>query len=216
MAVGAKRIGTYSESPGPISNGNDSASGTSKAPEVEVMLVTLTGHSPLLLMTNGCSAKWPTQTLPKPPRLPISRLRRGRGATPDTCTKWGEVGSLLSIRIVAAKLPTDFGAKRIGTSIESPTSSLIGYDSTLGDSKSVVDALMLLMRSRPVPLLSMVSTMSLNDPTQQSPNAPWSAITVVTLGIPKVSLKKNGSIEVGTGVTPSLPSRVFVAQLTLR
>src|ERR1700751_2524765 len=101
-AVGAKRIGRSSESPGPISSGKARTSGTWKAPDDEAMPLTVTGQRPLLLRISGSSAKWSTHTLPNPPRLAITRLRRGRGATPDTSTWCGEAGSLLSKRIGAA------------------------------------------------------------------------------------------------------------------
>src|SRR4029077_9103057 len=120
-------------------------------------------------------AKCPTHTFPNPPWLAMTRLSRGRGAMPDTPTSCGEAGSLLTMRIVAALAPGDVGANRIATSIESPTSSLSGYDRTPGASKSAVDELMLLISSCPVPLLLIVSTSSVKEPAQHSPNVPWSA-----------------------------------------
>ena len=75
---------------------------------------------------------------------------------------------------------------------------------------------MLNILSMPEPLLLIVSISSTNEPRQTSPKNPLSAIAVATSGTSMVSLKKNGSIEIATGVTPSLPSSVCVAQLTLR
>src|SRR5271167_1740642 len=123
--VGAKRIGSASESPGPITSGKDSTSGAWNG-AVAVIANTVTGQWPLLLSTSGLSANRPTQTLPKLPLSAIAMLRRGAGASPRTRTICGEAGSLLKMVIVPAFSPSASGAKRIGMSIESPTPSLIG------------------------------------------------------------------------------------------
>src|SRR5580700_8126786 len=95
----------------------------------EVIPVTVSVHLPLLLRIRFPSTKEPTQQLPKSPLLAMARLRRGAGASPVTLTTWGDAGSLLKIVIVPAFGPRLNGAKRIGTSIASPTPSLIGYES---------------------------------------------------------------------------------------
>ena len=83
-------------------------------------------------------------------------------------------------------------------------------------SKSAEVEVMLDILSAPEPRLLIVSISSLKEPRQTSPKKPLSAIAVATSANATLSLKKNGSIETATGVTPSLPSSVCVAQLTLR
>lgn len=176
---------------------------------------TVTGQWPLLLSTSGSSAKLPTQTLPKLPLLAMARLRRGAGASPETLTTCGEAGSLLNTVIVPTFGPRLSGANRIGISIASPTSSLIGYDSTLGDWKSAGAATMLVINNSPSPPLLIVSSSSTKEPRQTCPKFPLFAITVTTLPTPGVTLKTNGSIEFEMGLLVR-SSSVFVAKFALR
>src|SRR3954452_9521358 len=98
----------------------------------------------------SCSAaKRPTQTDPKSPLLAITRLSRGAGASPDTCTVCGPTGSSLKMVMSADLGPVPDGSNRIGMSIASPTSSSIGYERTLGGRKSGEDDVMLLIDSMP-------------------------------------------------------------------
>src|ERR1700722_15040199 len=213
--TGSKRMGIGRELPGPIVIGYDNASGTMNSPADEVIPVTVSVHLPLLVKTSGLSSKQPTQTLPKFPVLAIIRFNLGAGASPETLTTCGEAGSLLVIVIVPGCSPTLVGAKRIGISIASPTPSLIGYESTLGDWKSGGAATIPVIKSSPLPPLSIVSSSSTKEPRQTRPKLPASAMAVTTRPTPGATLKTNGSIEIGTGLLLR-SSSVFVAKLAFR
>src|SRR5262249_17649749 len=199
-----------------MTSGNETTVGTTNSLSEDVMLLIVSAQRLLLFRITGSSRNEPTQTLPKLPPPGTTRLRRGRSAVPDTLIECGPCGSSLTMVIVADLAPALVGAKRRATSTASPSSSMIGYETTLGTWNSGDDEVMLVIESGPSPPLSIVSSSSTNEPTQTWPKFPWSAMAVTTRPSARSTLKKNGSIEVATGVTLSGASSVFVPKFAFR
>jgi hypothetical protein len=100
------------------------------------------------------------------------------GAAPDTLTCFGPAGSLLSTLMVAANVPVDDGWNRMGSAIDAPAATINGNVLTLGTTNSDDDDETPKTESLHGPLLWRVSDWSQCEPTQHSPNAPWSAMIV--------------------------------------
>ena len=103
-----------------------SAAGTRKTDEDEAILLTASGHFPLLLSTSGSSANAPAQTLANLPSSAIARSSRGVTASPETEMRCGLAASLLKISILALFAPALPGWKRMIRSIESPMPTTSG------------------------------------------------------------------------------------------
>ena len=104
------------------------------------------------------------------------------GTLPETSMIRGPLGSSLFTVIFADLEPRLIGWKRIGTWIESPASTVSGYDKTFGARNSAEEEVMLLMVSVHFPLLFKVIILSTKDPMQALPKLPASAITTDSLG----------------------------------
>ena len=181
--AGWNRSGTSSDPPASTVNGYESTSGTTNSPDDEAMLVIVSVHRPLLLSVSGSSLKDPTQQLPKLPLFAIIRASLGAGATPDTLTVRGPAGSLLTSVMVAPFAPKLAGWKRIAASVDEPGFTSRGAE-RCGAGNSPEDELMAVTSSGQVPLLLIVSSSSLNEPTHTLPKSPLSAIAVTSVGVP--------------------------------
>ncbi len=104
------------------------------------------------------------------------------GASPETPIVWGFAGSSLVTVIVAVFGPKLAGSNRIGTPSELPASIVSGYDRTSGTRNSPDEDEIPVTLSVHRPLLLRISDSSLNDPTQQLPKLPLSAMTSASRG----------------------------------
>src|ERR1035441_8414958 len=110
-------------------------SGGRNSGDDELMAVIVRVHLPLLSRMSGTSRNDAMQTLPKLPVSAMTTLSRGDGAKPKTLSVCAPLGSLLNTVIAAEWAPSADGAKRSGTSSESPGPMARGYDATPGRSE---------------------------------------------------------------------------------
>src|SRR5271169_5495460 len=180
--VGAKRIGSGTDSPGPMDIGYEMTCGTWKSADELVMPVIERTQAPLLFRIRGSSANEPTQAVPMFPLSAMARTSRGVGATPDTETVRGPSRSLLNNVSVALAPPTLEGWKRITISMVSPGPIARGYEATDGTTKSGDDDVMSEIRSRLNPVLLMVRISSVKEFRQTFPKSPEFAMAVTMMG----------------------------------